>query len=256
MSTSQRQPLLLLVDDSPEICLIVERCASRAGQEVRSCANVASAWELLSQTRPDLLILDLNLPGEDGLVLCRKVRQSPKLRELKIALFSNWDRSADIVAGLAEGVDYVLSKELLCQPQEWQARLHELLQDSDSRAVGLSLSLKQARRPDVTAVTCAEIINQALRLPALRSLDREVMKALFARAKRRSEWELREDWLLPDGRGLRPERMGANQTEQLFGFALALKEQIWCVLGTAGSAPFAAALAAGIPSLAEILAQP
>src|SRR5947209_16803685 len=202
MSTAQRQPLLLLVDDSPEICLIVERLARRAGQEVLSCGNVASAWARLHQTRPDLLILDLNLPGEDGLVLCRKVRQSPDLQRLKMALFSNWDRSADIVAGLAEGVDYVLSKELLCQPQEWQARLHELLQDSDSRAVGLSLSLKQARRPDVTAVTCAEIINQALRQPILRSLDREVMQALFARARNLAGWNLREDWLLPDGRGL------------------------------------------------------
>jgi DNA-binding response OmpR family regulator len=255
MSTAQRHPLLLLVDDSPEICLIVERLARRAGQEVLSCGNVASAWEHLRQTAPDLLIVDLNLPGEDGLVLCHKVRQAPDLRALKVALFSNWDRSADIVAGLAEGVDYVLSKELLCRPEQWQARLRDLLQDTNSRAVGLLLSLQGAQMPDVTAARCAEIINQALRLPALRSLDHEIMQALFARAKCQSGWALREDWLLPDGRGLRPERIGARQTEDVLAFALALKEQIWCVVGPAGSAPYAAALAAGIPPLAEILAR-
>src|SRR5207253_9005358 len=181
------QPHLVLVDDSPEIGLIVERLARRAGQEVLSCGNVPAAWERLQQIRPDILILDLSLPGEDGLVLCRKVRQARELRLLKMALFSNWDRPADIVAGLVGGVDYVLSKELLCKPEEWQARLDELLQDSDGRPVRLSLSLKGAHH--VTAARCAEIINQALRMPVLRSLDREVMQALFECAKNQAGWD-------------------------------------------------------------------
>jgi len=100
------------------------------------------------------------------------------------------------------------------------------------------------------------VINQALLQAVLRSLDHEVMQVLFARAAARVGWELREDWLLPDGRSVRPERLCADQTENILGFALALKEEIWCVVGTAGSAAFAASLAAGLPPLAEILGQP
>jgi DNA-binding response OmpR family regulator len=256
MSTAQRQPFLLVVDDSPEICLIVQHLARRAGQEVDCCGDVPSAWDRLQKKQPDLLILDVNLPGEDGLVLCRRVRLSADMAKLKIALFSHWDRSADITAGLTAGADYVLSKELLCQPEDWQNRVNGLLNDTDSRAVRLSLSLKEARLAHVSAPKCAAEINQALRQAVLRSLDHEVMQVLFARAAARVGWELREDWLLPDGRGVRPERLCADQAENILGFALALKEEIWCVVGTAGSAAFAATLAAGIPPLAEILGQP
>jgi len=255
MSTVQRQPFLLVVDDSPEICLIVQHLARRAGQEVDCCGDVPSAWARLGKRQPDLLVLDLNLPGEDGLVLCRRVRSADMAR-LKIALFSHWDRSADIAAGLTAGANYVLSKELLCRPEDWQNRVDDLLKDADSRAVKLSLSLKEARLADVSAAKCAAAINQALRQAVLRSLDHEVMQVLFARAAARVGWELREDWLLPDGRSVRPERLGADQAENILGFALALKEEIWCVVGTAGSAAFAVTLAAGLPPLAEILGQP
>ena len=81
------------------------------------------------------------------------------------------------------------------------------------------------------------------------------MQALFECAKNQAGWDPCEDCLLPDGCGFRPERMGANQSEEVLAFALALKEQIWRVVGAGGSSPYAAALAAGIPPLAEILAQ-
>src|SRR5258708_4034997 len=94
-------PLLLLVDDAPEIGIIVERLGKRAGQEVICCADALVGWDYLEQTiasggaastrmpRPDLVILDLNLPGVSGVELCRRIRATPELETLPVALFSH-----------------------------------------------------------------------------------------------------------------------------------------------------------------------
>src|SRR5437870_12722355 len=114
---------LLLVDDSPEIGVIVERFSRSAGHQASSRTDVTSAWDYLSRTRPDLVVLDVNLPGESGLVLCRRIRAAPGLAKLPIAIFSHWDRPEDIAAGLRAGADFVLSKELLCSPDDWRIRV-------------------------------------------------------------------------------------------------------------------------------------
>jgi PAS domain S-box-containing protein len=123
----QPPPLLLLVEDMTEISLIAQRLGQRAGYRVDRSASAEEAWEYLQQSRPDLVLLDVNLPGMSGIELCRRIRATPNLSRLAIALFSHGDRSEDHRAGVAAGADWVLSKELLCQPDAWQQRLRELL---------------------------------------------------------------------------------------------------------------------------------
>jgi PAS domain S-box-containing protein len=120
-------PLLLLVEDMLEISLIAQRLGQRAGYRVDRSASAEEAWEYLQQGRPDLVLLDVNLPGMSGIELCRRIRATPELCQLAIALFSHGDRSEDHKAGVAAGADWVLSKELLCQPDAWQQQLRELL---------------------------------------------------------------------------------------------------------------------------------
>ena len=104
MATVPTLPLLVLVDDAPEIGVIVKHLGVRAGQDVRVYEDVAGAWDFLTRARPDLLIVDLNLSGENGLVLCRRVRATPAFTQLAVALFTNWDRPEDVIAGLEAGI--------------------------------------------------------------------------------------------------------------------------------------------------------
>ena len=65
---------LLLVDDDPELGLIVGVLARKAGQALSCRPDVESAWAALAESRPDLVLLDLELPGASGLDLLRRVR--------------------------------------------------------------------------------------------------------------------------------------------------------------------------------------
>jgi PAS domain S-box-containing protein len=118
---------LLLVEDMPEMGLIVQRLARKAGHDVHWVQTAEDAWDHLQKHRPDLVLLDIHLPGMNGIELCRRLRELPQQADLPIALFSQGALPEDISAGLAAGANYVLSKELLCQPESWRRRLSEVL---------------------------------------------------------------------------------------------------------------------------------
>lgn len=121
---------LLLVEDMPEIGLIVQRLARKAGHDIDWVQTGEAAWEHLQKIQPDLVLLDIHLPGIDGIELCRQLRKSPAHAKLPIALFSQGVHSEEIAAGLAAGANYVLSKELLCEPESWRQQLAKILHNS------------------------------------------------------------------------------------------------------------------------------
>jgi DNA-binding response OmpR family regulator len=116
-----------LVEDVTEIGLVVQRYGRRAGFAVEQCTSAEAAWEFLQRSRPDLVLLDVHLPGASGLELCRRLRGTPGLADLPIALFSQADRPEDEQAGREAGANDVLSKELLGQPEVWSSRLRQIL---------------------------------------------------------------------------------------------------------------------------------
>jgi PAS domain S-box-containing protein len=121
---------LLLVEDMPEMGLIVQRFAKKAGHELHWVKTAEEAWEHLQAHNPDLVLLDIHLPGMDGIELCRRLRALTEQAKLPIALFSQGAGAEDITAGLSAGANYVLSKELLCHPEAWRQRLAEILHSS------------------------------------------------------------------------------------------------------------------------------
>jgi CheY-like chemotaxis protein len=126
---------LLLVEDMHDMGVIVQRLARQAGHNLHWVTSAEAAWEHLQDHRPDLVLLDIHLPGMDGIELCRRLRTLPQHTELPIALFSQGADPEDISAGLAAGANFVLSKELLCQPEVWRRRLHEVLNSSREQLV-------------------------------------------------------------------------------------------------------------------------
>jgi CheY-like chemotaxis protein len=171
------------VDDAPEIARVVQHLARRTGQEVVCRGDVSAAWDCLhgEVPRPDLLLLDVNLPGVSGLDLFRRLRQEGgSLASLPVALFVSWSVPATIAAGLTEGIDFVLPKDLLAQPDDWKQRIEEVL---DLAAHPPEWGLRTEESPSGLDLQCAIT---ALRHPSLRRLGDEVIQALWGRALRRA----------------------------------------------------------------------
>lgn len=120
-------PRLLLVEDMEDVALIVRRLAARTGLKVTWFPTAEEAWEHLQGDEPDLLLLDVNLPGMTGIDLCRKVRRELGRGEVPIVIFTQ-DQGAPNRELLREaGATHLLSKDLLCEPQEWDRRIREVL---------------------------------------------------------------------------------------------------------------------------------
>ena len=101
-------PRVILVDDSPTARQIVGRLLERNGIAVEVFADGVQALERLRESRPDLLILDRNLPQPDGLEIARRVRDEPSLADLPILMLSADE--APLEAAQAERVNACLAK--------------------------------------------------------------------------------------------------------------------------------------------------
>src|SRR5262249_20252496 len=152
---------------------------------------------LRSERRPDLLLLDLNLPGASGAELCRRLRNEATLAELPVALLSHWDRPTDIARGLDAGANFVVSKDLLCRPEAWNARLAEILPPAPGRPPMFSLSWGSTDQK--SAANVARRINRALLSAVREPLGPETVRLLVRRAAVKTGVASR---LTPDGLGL------------------------------------------------------
>jgi CheY-like chemotaxis protein len=244
---------LLLVEDAPDVALVVGHLGRRLGLEVAHRSDVASAWDYLQGgVRPDLILLDLNLPGERGEALCRRLRSSPATADLRVALFAHWSCPEDIVSGLEAGADYVVAKDLLARPDEWAARLSDIL----LRGVGLppphSLYWEGHDFPPHAPLEGIEALNRALRHPLVRQLGSDVARFVLRRAVRRAGVGDPDAgrWLQPDGLSLDARHVAtAVPCGAVAALVVAVTEQLERLLGTEAAAPAREALRAAAARL-------
>jgi two-component system, OmpR family, response regulator ResD len=123
---------VLVVDDEPTIAEVVSRYLARAGYETRMAGDGPQAIELAGQQRPDLVVLDLMLPGLDGLEVMRRLRElgetGPRERVAVILLTAKGEES-DRVIGLRLGADDYVVKPF--SPAELVARVDAVLRRVD-----------------------------------------------------------------------------------------------------------------------------
>ena len=125
---------ILAVDDDPRIRRFVSRTLREAGHEVMAVADAESAVAKLLETRPDLFLLDINLPGMDGLSLAHKLQKQGGTRSIPVVILSVRTDPHDKVAAYASGVVTYLEKPL---------KKADLL---DAVATALELAARRLRR--------------------------------------------------------------------------------------------------------------
>jgi DNA-binding response OmpR family regulator len=117
-----RAATILIVEDDPEIRQLVGDLMRREGFEVEAAEDATGMDAILARRRPDLLVLDLMLPGEDGLSVCRRLRAQHSLPILMLTAKSD---EIDRVVGLEMGADDYLVKPF--GPRELLARVRAVL---------------------------------------------------------------------------------------------------------------------------------
>lgn len=121
---------ILVVDDDRDIRQLVGDYLRQNSYRVSLAAHGKEMRNLLDLNRIDLIVLDLMLPGEDGLSLCRNVRANPALAQLPILMLTARGETIDRVIGLEMGADDYLAKPF--EPRELLARIRNILRRSRS----------------------------------------------------------------------------------------------------------------------------
>ncbi|MDD2402125.1 MAG: response regulator transcription factor [Clostridia bacterium] len=124
---------ILVVDDEQRICELLKFNLEKAGFKVVCLNDGAEALKLIKEKPPDLLILDLMLPGMDGLAVCRNIRQYEKTRLLPVIILTARAEEIDRVVGLEIGADDYLTKPF--SVRELVARVKTILRRSQNSQV-------------------------------------------------------------------------------------------------------------------------
>lgn len=119
---------ILLVEDEPEIAQLIKLTLEREGFSTRHSNNGLTALEVFKQQQPDLIILDLMIPGLDGLEVCARIRQKPGEKDPYILMLTAKSEEIDRIVGLSTGADDYLTKPF--SPKELVARVRALLRRS------------------------------------------------------------------------------------------------------------------------------
>lgn len=117
---------ILIVEDEPNIVVPLQFIMKETGYEVTVAFSGEEAVDAIARTKPDLILLDIMLPGIDGYELCQMIRQKPEWEKIKIIFLTALGREADMAKGLALEADSYITKPF--SNKEVIAKVRELLE--------------------------------------------------------------------------------------------------------------------------------
>ena len=112
---------VLVVEDDKDIADLIAHYLQKAGHVVDMLSSGALVMPRISSARPDLIVLDLMLPGMDGMQICKALRQQPATAAIPIIMLTARGEEVDRVAGLELGADDYVTKPF--SPKELVARV-------------------------------------------------------------------------------------------------------------------------------------
>jgi len=120
-----KQKIIIVVEDEVDIREVIEHNLSREGYEVHSSADGEKGLALVRKILPDLVLLDLMLPGLDGITVCRRIKADPLTSSTAVVMVTAKGEESDIVLGLGVGADDYVIKPF--SPRELIARVEAVL---------------------------------------------------------------------------------------------------------------------------------
>jgi len=146
---SEHAETILLVDDVPENLAVLFEVLSGAGYEVLVAERGEAALERMPELKPDLVLLDVRMPGLDGFEVCRRLRANPEFAELPVIFMTALNETVDKVEGFRAGaVDYVTkpleAEEVLARVRA-HLQLRALRRQLEARNATLAHEVKRRR---------------------------------------------------------------------------------------------------------------
>lgn len=130
------KPQILIIEDHPDIVEIVDYHFRKAGFKLQVATNGREGLKKAESSLPSLILLDLMLPGLDGMEICRRLRHQSETQKIPIIMLTAKGSEEDIVRGLEMGADDYVTKPF--QPKELIARVQAMLRRTDSQATSPS----------------------------------------------------------------------------------------------------------------------
>src|SRR5438067_3035194 len=179
----RRSQTILVVDDKLDTLLLVRELLSSRGYNVMTASDADEALQAIQTERPDLILLDVIMPGKSGYELCHEIKENPETRLIPVVMITGLSDRADRIRGIEAGANDFLSKPLY--PEELFARVKSLLklkhftdELENAEAVLFSLALGVEARDPFTGDHCARLARLASDLGRHLKLDYESIVAL------------------------------------------------------------------------------
>jgi DNA-binding response OmpR family regulator len=118
---------VLIVDDEANIVISLEFLMEQAGYEIRIAQNGQEAMEAVENFQPDLILLDVMMPKINGFDVCRRIREDPARKNVKIVMLTAKGREVEVTKGLALGADAYITKPF--STKELMAEVRRMLDD-------------------------------------------------------------------------------------------------------------------------------
>ena len=147
------QKTILVVDDEQDIVDLISYNLSKEGYEVATASNGTDAVELAQRMRPDLVILDIMLPGLDGFEVCRTLRQDPSMQSTAIVFLTAKAGEIDQILGLELGADDYIQKPI--SPRVLLARVKTIFRRGSDR-----VRTETVAAPEVLRIGTIEVNRQ------------------------------------------------------------------------------------------------
>lgn len=105
-----QKPKILLIEDEEDIAALIKLQAEISGYRLHAEVDGLNGFRAIEREKPDLIILDIMLPGQSGLDVCRKIKSNPELKNIPVIIISAKSEELDVVLGLELGADDYVAK--------------------------------------------------------------------------------------------------------------------------------------------------